>query len=155
MAAALVRRACNDDVDALLGLMHAFYAESGYTLDTAAAASSLHALLTAPTHGSVWLALDGEAAVGHAVLCVRHAMEYDGQLGVIDDLYVVPAARRQSIGRRLLLALRDDAQARGCRALEVEVGASNTAARGLYDALGLQARTDDRITLSGPLKQGP
>ena len=54
-------------------------------------------------------------------------------------LAVRPIHRRRGAGRRLLAAAIDHARGAGARALYLEVGADNPAARGLYDTEGFRA----------------
>lgn len=56
--------------------------------------------------------------------------------GYIDNIAVLPAARRQGIGRRLVQALLDYANDRGGAFVTLEVRESNTAATALYRSLG-------------------
>ena len=57
----IARRAGVVDVDALVGLMRDFYAESGYPLDAGWAADSFRTLVAQPALGTVWLAQAGVA----------------------------------------------------------------------------------------------
>lgn len=147
----LTRAAREADIDALVGLMRAFYAESGYPLDADWAAASFRALLTQPALGAVWLAQAGGDAVGHAVLTVRHAMEFGGLLGIVDDLYIVPAWRRRGIAVALLDALRGECRSRGCRAWQVEVGVGNGSAQALYRRFGFAPVSAERQLLCSEL----
>ena len=146
-----VRQATATDVDALVRLMRAFYAEAGFALDAAWAASSLNALLSGSAPGGIWLATQDGEPVGHAVLTLRHSMEHGGWCGHIDDLFVAPAFRRRGAARLMLAAMFSACEARGCKALYVEVGQSNTAARALYAGFGLQPPGDDRLVLGTTL----
>jgi ribosomal protein S18 acetylase RimI-like enzyme len=140
----LTRSARAADIDALVGLMRAFYAESGYPLDGAWAAASFRTLFGQPALGAVWLAQADGDAVGHAVLTVRHAMEFGGPLGVVDDLYVAPSWRRRGVAHALLDALRGDARSRGCKAWQVEVGVDSVGAQALYRRFGFAPVSSDR-----------
>ena len=51
---------------------------------------------------------------------------------ILNDLYVIPAARRRGVARMLLKAARDLACDAGVATLQLETGRSNQAARGLY-----------------------
>ena len=149
-----VRPATAADIPRLVGLMAAFYAESSYPLDGAWATAAFACLLDAPARGAVWLAeVDGVAA-GHVVLTVRHAMEYGGLCGIVDDLYVEPAHRRGGVATALLDALLDDCRRRRCLAVTVEVGASNAPAQALYRRAGLRPADDDRQLLRAVLPVG-
>ncbi|MBA4137533.1 MAG: GNAT family N-acetyltransferase [Opitutus sp.] len=142
------RRATPADIPALVGLMREFYAEAAYPLDDAWAAASFAALLAEPAFGAVWLAARDGAAVGHAVLTVRHSMEFGARDGFIDDLFVRPTARRQGVGNALLRELFAEAKKRELRALHVEVSRDNAAAHGLYARFGLKDRERQRLTVT-------
>ena len=51
-----VRVATAADVEALIELMHEFYAESNFPLDRAWTAEAFHSLLAKPELGRVWIA---------------------------------------------------------------------------------------------------
>jgi ribosomal protein S18 acetylase RimI-like enzyme len=148
-----IARATAADVEALLGLMHDFYAEAGFILNRRPTAAALGVLLSSASLGCIWLARSNGVALGHAVLTVRFTMEHEGLSGYIDDLYVVPQFRRTGIGHALLAELVAECRARGCKALKVEVDQSNTAALGLYSKFGLQVATDGRVLASGALRE--
>lgn len=80
---------------------------------------------------------------------VNFAMDYGGLCGCIDDLFVLPAFRRRGGGGALIGAIVAESRQRGCLAMQVEVGASNVAARMLYEKYGLLPAPDDRITVRG------
>jgi ribosomal protein S18 acetylase RimI-like enzyme len=146
-----VRPANSNDLEALVALMRAFYAESGFTLDEQAAAESFRWLLNNPLFGAIWLAESPTTPVGHVVLIYRYAMEHGGMVGIIDDLYVAPVFRRCGAGRALLSVLFAACRQQGCAAVSVEVGESNAAALALYQQCGLAQSTDGRIWLSRTL----
>src|SRR5215831_5879866 len=97
-----IARAGVGDVDALLALMHDFYAESGFALDRAVHEAAFIQLLSNPALGAVWIARHDGVPAGHVVLTVRFTMEHAGLSGYVDDLYVRPEFRRRGIGRQLL-----------------------------------------------------
>lgn len=146
-----VRLAVAGDVGDLVVLMEEFYAESSYALDRQWARSSLLELIARPELGCIWLARSGSSAAGHVVLTVRYTMEHGGLSAYVDDLFVRPALRRRGIGRALLDELFRECRARGCRAVHVEVGPSNTPALGLYAKFGLLPHQERRELLSGGL----
>jgi len=138
-------------MDALLALMHDFYAEAGFALDRAAHEAAFTQLLSHPPLGAVWIARQGGMAAGHVLLAVRFTMEHAGLSACVDDLYVRPEFRRMGIGRQLLDAVVCECRTRGCRSLQVEVGGDNHPALALYAAFGLQPATDGRVLATGPL----
>ena len=127
--------------------MREFYAESSYPLDDAWATAAFEHLLGEPALGAVWLVEDGDAPIGHVVLTVHFSMEFGGLCGTIDDLFVKPAHRRRGGGSAAFEAAIAECRRRGCRALSVEVGTDNHAAKALYETFGLVSTRDGRETL--------
>jgi ribosomal-protein-alanine N-acetyltransferase len=71
----------------------------------------------------------------------RTVIGYGGLMFAVDEAHVTnlavhPEHRREGVATRLLLALADDAIARGCPAWTLEVRASNVAAQELYRRFG-------------------
>jgi len=108
-----------------------------------------------PTPGPEFLAArvglllgEGDAVVlvagggpdGLAVLRFRRALWSAGLECYLAELYVVPALRRQGLGRALLEAALATARARGADTMEIGVDAPDTAARRLYERFGFSHR---------------
>ena len=70
------------------------------------------------------------------MLTVCYSLEYGGLRGFVDDLFVAPHARGRGVAAALLTAVRSDCDARGVRALHVEVGPDNEVARRVYARAG-------------------
>jgi ribosomal-protein-alanine N-acetyltransferase len=73
----------------------------------------------------------------------KRIIGYGGLLVVDDDahittLAVAPEARGQKLGKRLMLALVDQARDVGARHLTLEVRLSNSSAKGLYELFGFE-----------------
>jgi ribosomal protein S18 acetylase RimI-like enzyme len=140
-----VRKAGDADLHSLVALMRDFYAEANFRLDETLAMASFSELLSREALGSVWIARNGQKAIGHAVLTVRYTMEHSGLSGYVDDLFVHEDFRGQGVASKLLLELEKDCLARKCRALMVEVGKDNGAGLRVYEKLGMHHVNDGRI----------
>jgi ribosomal protein S18 acetylase RimI-like enzyme len=57
---------------------------------------------------------------------------------IINDLYVVPAARKHGIGRALLDAASEHGHSTGARRLVLSTATTNRAAQALYESYGFQ-----------------
>jgi ribosomal protein S18 acetylase RimI-like enzyme len=82
------------------------------------------------------VAYDGDERVGMVALAIRGAAGWCGGLGV------VPERRGRGVGRLLMGALLERARAAGLRTLTLEVLASNTPARRLYEGAGMRVVRD-------------
>ncbi|ETW08329.1 hypothetical protein H310_00939 [Aphanomyces invadans] len=67
---------------------------------------------------------------------------------ILNDLFVVPAARRQGIAKLLMNHARDFAQADGAKGLSLETDHDNYVGQGLYEALGYAKSTGFHYFLS-------
>jgi ribosomal protein S18 acetylase RimI-like enzyme len=95
------------------------------------AASEINAQLNDPRH-AWWAAQRNQALAGFA-----HA-SLDDSGCKLDKLYVHPDSQRRGIGRALLHAVRDWAQAHGARRLWLQVNRGNTQALAAYRQYGFR-----------------
>ena len=86
--------------------------------------------------GDVVALLAGDPAVGLAVLTLRPNVWYDGPVGLLDELYVVPARRGEGHGSLLLEAAEEVVRGRGGQVLEINVDGEDVDARRFYERHG-------------------
>ncbi|HET9104251.1 MAG TPA: GNAT family N-acetyltransferase [Solirubrobacteraceae bacterium] len=84
--------------------------------------------------------LAGEPAVAVELLTLRSNVWSDGPVGLLDELYVVPAQRGQGIGTRLLKAAEVACRARGADLMEINVDGEDGGARRFYERHGYADR---------------
>ncbi|MES1169708.1 MAG: ribosomal protein S18-alanine N-acetyltransferase [Leifsonia sp.] len=124
-----IRRAALDDLDAIMELETSTFTTDAWSRDM------MRAELASP-HG-YYLVVDGTAddpIGGYAGLL---APADSGQAD-IQTIAVAPGARRQGLGRSLMVALLDEARRRGATQVFLEVRADNPAAQTLYTSLGFE-----------------
>jgi GNAT superfamily N-acetyltransferase len=132
----LIRLATLTDVDALVGLMRQFYAESNFALSEQLASRAFEALLDDSRLGQVWMIeYDGHPA-GFVVLTVSFTMEYGGLRGFVNDFFVAPQYRHRGLGHSALEEVKRACRRRGVRALMVDTGPDNEAAINAYRRAG-------------------
>ena len=139
-----VRSATLDDLATLEELWRAFEAEvpppAHEEADPATELAEIRAIVES---GLGWLAEKDGAAVGMAL-----ARRRGPRVGRITDLYVRPTERRFGVGEALTRAVATRFAADGVDTVDLEVMASNTAARAVYARWGFR---DEVLVLAAPV----
>jgi GNAT superfamily N-acetyltransferase len=135
----VIARAGADDLPDLLRLMRAycdFYAVAPSDADLRALAS---ALIADPEHEGVQLlarAVADGGAVAFATVYWTWSTTEACRIGVMNDLFVAPAARGQGLGAVLIEACRAECVRHGARRLTWQTALDNLRAQRVYDAVG-------------------
>lgn len=135
------RLATPDDADEVARLLHDFNTE----FDTPSPgvgvlAPRLRRLLAGDETFAV---LAGTPAVGLALVTVRPNVWYEGRVGLLDELYVVPARRSRGVGSAIVGHLLSLARARGIDLVEINVDEGDVDARRFYERHGFSAIEPD------------
>jgi GNAT superfamily N-acetyltransferase len=116
----------------------------------------LRALVTAlidnPSQGLQLIARDGDGAaaaatsdkgtpLGFATIYWTWQTLYAARVGVLNDLFVIPASRGSGTGRALIERCRELCADRGAEKLVWETAPDNATAQRLYDGIGAEKST--------------
>jgi ribosomal protein S18 acetylase RimI-like enzyme len=82
--------------------------------------------------------LGGDPPAGIVQLRYRWGVWWDAEDCNVEDVFVRAEARGSGLGRALVSAAIDRARERGCRRMELDTGADNAPAQGLYRSLGFR-----------------
>lgn len=140
------RIATPTDHGAILALMRAFYAEEHLVFDELVAHHALTELLADPRLGVVILLERDSAAIGYVVLTFGFSLEFRGRFALLDELYLIPAARGQGWGKHALHLAANTARDHHVTALRLEVNHANSHARSLYLKNGFHDDQRDLLT---------
>jgi GNAT superfamily N-acetyltransferase len=148
VAATLVIRSCVDgDRDVAHRLLSAQLVEHALPAEAQSIRHGIDLALAPGSSAWLWLAeLDG-TAVAIFLGNENVSVERGGTVLWVEELYVVPAARRRGVARALLMRAREEALRRGFRGIDLEVVPSQTGALALYRALGFEELHRLRRTL--------
>ena len=99
-------------------------------------------------HSLIWLLLAELDGVAVGILLANQivSVEKGGYTLWVEELYVVPAARRRRVATAFLEYLLTEGRRRGVRAVELEVLPTQTAAFALYRARGFDDVYRQRMT---------
>ena len=84
----------------------------------------------------VFAVLGGDPPYGVGLVTLRPNVWYDGPVGLLDELYVVPTRRGQGLGTALLRAAERVVRERGGEVLEINVDGDDVDARRFYERHG-------------------
>lgn len=129
----------------MLALAVAFYAEDGFTTTAARLRTHLDVLLRSSA-ARVAVASDGHELVGFAITTTSFGLE-NGRIAELEDLYVVPAARRHGIAGRLIDDSVHWAREYGCAQLELVVAPNGGDVSSLLTYYGHRGFRDDERKL--------
>jgi GNAT superfamily N-acetyltransferase len=130
-----IRRATPGDVDVVAPLFDTYRVFYGKPSDPALARGFIDARLTRG-ESVILLAVQHGKAMGFTQLYPAFSSVSATHVWVLNDLLVVPDARRSGVARALLSAAADFARADGALRLELETDHDNHTAQALYQAMG-------------------
>jgi GNAT superfamily N-acetyltransferase len=144
----VIRRATEADRDAAQCLLTAQLLEHQLPADAQGIARAIE--LAAAPHTCAWLWIVERDARPAAIFLANEIVsaERGGHVLWVEELYVVPDARRIGIARALLARITEEARRRGVKAIELEVVPTQDAAFALYRSLGFLDVHRQRMSLA-------
>jgi GNAT superfamily N-acetyltransferase len=143
----IVRPADEADRDTVHRLLTAQLVEHRLPAAAQGISRGIDLALAADSRAWLWLAEREGRAVAILLANEIVSVERGGLVLWIEELYVVPEARRSGIARALLGRVRERARERGIRAIELEVVPTQGPAFALYRALGFEDLRRTRLSL--------
>ena len=141
-----IRAATAEDAPAIVALVHMLDAEEAKAGTTLTVDDILVNGFGASPRFRVLLAASGHRLLGYLLFSHSYDTEHAARGMYVNDLYVVPEARRQGIGRALMAAVARACLADGGRYLFWNALEGNAAGRAFYRRIG--AREEAVVTLS-------
>jgi len=144
----IVRPAAVADREVARRLLLAQLIEHRLPADPEGVARGIDLALAPHSPAWLWLAERDGLAVGIFLANAIVSVERGGLALWVEELYVVPEARRSGVARTLLARVCDQARREGVRAVELEVVPTQLAALALYRSLGFAVVHRQRMSLS-------
>ena len=130
-----IRQAAIDDLDAVAPLFDAYRQFYGRPSDPEGARAFLDDRLQR-RESVVFLAFDGEQAVGFTQLYPSFSSVSMAPIVILNDLYVDARARQRGVGTQLLAAAVEHARSVGAIRLTLTTTTTNLTAQRVYEAAG-------------------
>jgi len=131
----MVRRTGLTHLDVVARLFDQYRGFYGQPSDLATATAFIRARMERD-ESVIFLAWNDDAAVGFTQLYPAFSSVSASRVWILNDLLVVPEARRKGVARALLSAAAEFARADGALRLELETDHDNATAQALYRAMG-------------------
>lgn len=141
-----VRAAEDDDRERLVDLLTAQLTEHAIPTRRAHIDQSIAATLADPARGFILVGLVGGAVSAVAYVSFASPLEHAGEVAWLEELYVTPEHRNLGLGKVLVSAVIERAEARGCVAVDLEVTADHFRAARLYEREGFRSMRRDHMT---------
>ena len=137
-----------DQIDEAMELFRVQLEEHRIEIQTAALRRVIEKVVTDDRHGFILAAMTGDGMLVGAVFGAAFlGLEHGGESGWLEELYVLPEWRQNSVGTRLVSEAIRIARARGWRALDLEVDAGHQRVISLYQRHGFQPQDRSRYCL--------
>jgi len=135
-----IRIACEADLDSLVRLAAAFRDHLGQATPSETALRASIAALLQDAGTEFFLAWDAQQGVlGYVQARYRYSAWTSALEAEVEDVFVVPEARRRGVGRQLVQFAIARAIERGCRSMGLNTNERNEGALALYRQLGFRA----------------
>jgi ribosomal protein S18 acetylase RimI-like enzyme len=126
-----------DDADTVARLLHDFNVEfASPSPGVGVLAARLRLLLAG---NDTFAILAGHPAVAVALVTLRPNVWYDGQVALLDELYVAPELRGKGIGSAMMSELISMSRARGVDLIEINVDEGDVDAQRFYERHGFSS----------------
>jgi GNAT superfamily N-acetyltransferase len=118
----------------LLGIL--FESEAEFSADREKQRRALHAILSDPAKGRVFVAREGREVIAMASLLYTISTAEGGKAALFEDLVTAPEHRKRGIGAALLKHVIEQARAEGVLRITLLTDMQNERAQALYRRLG-------------------
>ena len=136
----MIEPACDADLDDLVHLMVAFRDHLGQSQPSSAEFRDSIGILLKDADTEFLVARNAAGIpLGYAQVRYRYSAWIPGRGAEVEDLFVLPFARRQGIGLELAESVTTRARQRSCRVVGLNTNERNEAALSLYQRLGFTA----------------
>ncbi len=127
-----VRLAKKSDYKEVMKLYNLFVGENRYKTPKD---DSFNKVVGSKT-GFIHIAEENGVILGYATLSIHNVVRYPKPIAVLDELYVIRKARKQGVGKSLMIAAIGRAKSKGCQRFYIDSHFKHKTAHKFYKNLG-------------------
>ena len=130
---AIIKKATESDIQDILPLVKEYWDfENIDGFEPERVSVQLRRLLTEPSIGGGWIAMDDGGAAGYLLAVYVFSLEHLGLTAEIDEFFMLPSHRGLGIGKKLLMAAEAEFFRIGCTNVSLQLSRKNESARNFY-----------------------
>jgi GNAT superfamily N-acetyltransferase len=133
-----IARATEAELDTLLQLLGEQFDDHDIEITPPLLRQAMAQVFHSDHWGLFLVARKGGEPIGVAAVAFSWTLEHAGKTAWLDELYVRPEHRGRGVGTALIERVIEEAQAQGCRAIDLEVEQAHRRAERLYARHGFQ-----------------
>jgi ribosomal protein S18 acetylase RimI-like enzyme len=143
---ALFQLLSDHEIPTLLEMMREFYLQQEMRFDEPPASLAINNVLKNPELAQIYLIFRGTELAGYFALTFCFSLEFHGRFALFDELYLREPFRRQKLGKAVVAFAEDISKKAGIKAMRLEVGRDNAAAKALYRQCGFEEDARNLMT---------
>lgn len=140
-----IKKASKSEVDEVLSLVNGLYDHNYITFEEDKVRFALEKLLDDDSKGYVWTVYDKNVIIGYFIVSLGYSLEHNGQIAIIDEMYIKKSHRDQGYGKAILGAIENFCKEHGVHTVALEVEKHNINAQIFFQIKGFQKM--DRIPM--------
>jgi GNAT superfamily N-acetyltransferase len=140
-----IKKAIKSEIDEILNLINGLYDHNYILFEEDRIRSALEKLLDDESLGHVWTVSDKDSIIGYFIVSLGYSLEHNGQIAIIDEMYIKKSHRNQGYGKAIMGTIEDFCREHGVHAVALEVEKHNINAQIFYQIKDFQKL--DRIPM--------
>jgi GNAT superfamily N-acetyltransferase len=140
-----IKKSSKSEIDEILNLINGLYDHNYIPFDEDKVHSALENLLDDGSLGHIWTVYDKDAIVGYFIVSLGYSLEHNGQIAIIDEMYIKKSHRNQGYGKAILGTIEDFCREHDVHNVALEVENHNIKAQVFFQLKGFQKL--DRISM--------
>jgi GNAT superfamily N-acetyltransferase len=133
-----IKKANISEIDDILGLINGLYDLNYIPFEEDRIRSGLKKFLDDESKGHVWTVYDKDNLIGYFIVILVFSLEYNGEIAIIDEMYIKESHRNRGYGKAILGVIEDFGRERDIRMIALEIEKHNVNAQVFFQIKGFQ-----------------